>query len=93
MKFLFSLITALLTSGLAQPALSASSVVILQCSVDATAYIVTAGSDGENVRNVDIGESCARELEVYLNSGFKLKKTILGDQSGFIVTYTLLRSQ
>ncbi|MGH8490883.1 MAG: hypothetical protein ACREXS_18970 [Gammaproteobacteria bacterium] len=95
MKFLFSLTAALLSLGLAQPALSATlertleRVLILQCSVAGTAFVATAGSDGRSVRNVDIGNSCARELEEYLEDGFTFKST-LGDQSASIVTYTLI---
>lgn len=90
MKFLFSLVAALLSLGVTQPTLSAplESVLIIQCTVAGTAFEATAGSAGRSIPNVDIGRSCARELEVYLEDGFKFK-SILGDQSGSIV-YTLV---
>jgi hypothetical protein len=93
MKFLFSLTATLWSLGLTQPVLSATldRVLILQCTVAGTAFVATAGSDGRSVRDVDIGNRCARELEEYLEDGFKIKST-LGDQSGSIVTYTLIRS-
>ncbi|MGH8513938.1 MAG: hypothetical protein ACREV8_08345, partial [Gammaproteobacteria bacterium] len=79
-----------LSLGLTQPALSApNSVVILQCSLTGTAFLVTAGSDGQGVRNVDIGNSCALELEEYLEDGFILR-SVLNGQGGSIITYTLI---
>ncbi|MGH8532394.1 MAG: hypothetical protein ACREV1_06580 [Gammaproteobacteria bacterium] len=90
-RFIFSLTVTLWSLGLTQPALSATSVLILQCSVAGTAFEPTAASEGERVRDVVFRNNCARELEEYLNDGFKFKST-LGDKSASIVTYTLIRS-
>lgn len=93
MKFLFALAAALLSLGLTQPTLSGplDTVLILQCTVAGTAFEPTAASEGRNVRRVVFTNSCARELERYLRDGFNLR-SILGDQSGSVVTYTFIRS-
>ncbi|MDQ3564271.1 MAG: hypothetical protein M3436_09065 [Pseudomonadota bacterium] len=91
-RFIFSLTATLWSLGLTQPALSAtpdSGVVILQCGVAGDSFDATAASESRGIRKVVINNECARELELYLRDGFKIRST-LGDQSGFIVIYTLI---
>ena len=88
MKLIFPFL--LLSLGLTGPARSAdSSVVILRCSISGTEFNVTAASESTRVRDVDIGNSCAEELERYLRANFLLKNT-QGAQSGSTQTYTLI---
>jgi len=96
-RLILSLAAALSSLGLTQPALSATSVLILQCSVSVSSgtgttfetFEPSAASEGENVRDVVFTNTCARELERYLRDGFKIKST-LGDRSASIITYTLI---
>ncbi|MGH8469781.1 MAG: hypothetical protein ACREVY_12615 [Gammaproteobacteria bacterium] len=92
-RFIFSLIAGLFCLGIVQTGLSATleSVVILQCgvSVAGDSFDATAASESRGIRKVVINNECARELELYLRDSFKFK-SILGDQSGSIVTYTLI---
>lgn len=81
-KIIFTLLLASSTNVLAD-------VVIMRCALSGSDIKATAGSESVGVRNVDTGKSCAKELEIYILDGLKLRDT--GYTTGGDIVYTLIR--
>lgn len=68
---------------------------IVQCAVlpppdIITRFEVTAVSTSQQVRRVELGASCAREIRDLLGDGFKIQSTF-ADQSAQVLVYTLMK--